>query len=63
MIYLININYIIIKLMLLNIVINKNWLRKIFKKKLNQLNKRLRILNLNKYQRLRNKESKEYNKL
>jgi len=37
MIYLININNIIIKLMLLNTVINKNRLRKIFKKKLNQL--------------------------
>jgi hypothetical protein len=43
--------------MLLNIVINKNLLKKIFKKKLNQLNKRLKILKLNKHQS-RNKENK-----
>lgn len=54
--YLININYIIIKLMLLNIVINKNRLRKIFKKKLNQFKNRLKILNQIKHQRLRSKE-------
>ena len=56
MIYLININNIIIKLMLLNIVINKNWFKIIFKIILNQFNKRLKILNNN--QKLKNKESK-----
>ena len=58
MIYLININNLIIKLMLLNIVINKNWLKKIFKKILNQFNKKLKIFNNNNNQKLRNKESK-----
>ena len=58
MIYLININNIIIKLMLLNIVINKNWLKKIFKIILNQFNKKLKIFNNNNNQKLRNKESK-----
>jgi hypothetical protein len=45
MIYLININNIIIKLMLLNLVINKNWLNKILKIKLNQFNNKLKMLN------------------
>jgi hypothetical protein len=58
MIYLINIKYIIIKLTLLNIVINKNWLRKILKIKFNQFNNKLKILNLNNNQ---NKLKKENN--